>query len=222
MTSLFEPVEPGAAPMSMMTELMERVGRGVVPLEFCSLEGQTPHVVVEDEAEFSVSERARQVIAMVNAAREETAAAVREECTREFGNSMEAERDRVVALCDETARDRRNYFVEVERRVVQLAMAIARKVLAREVAMDAMHLTAIVRAALERVQDESVSKLRVPVSAAADWRALFARGDVRVEVVSDDRMPGGTVRLETSVGQVELGVEAQMEEVERGFGALMG
>ena len=222
MTSLFEPVELGAPPMAMISELLERVGRGVAPLDFSALDGDAvAGVVAEEEATFSVSERARQVIAMVNAAREETAAAVREECAREFGAAVQAVRDRAEALGDEYARDRRNYFVEVERHVVQLALAIARKVLAREVAMDAMHLTAIVRAALERVQDESVSKLRVPVSVAADWRAMFAHGEARVEVVSDERMPGGTVRLETSVGQVELGVDAQLEEVERGFGLLL-
>lgn len=226
MTSLFEPVDFGTPPPAVVSEWMERGGRGVAPLEFFSLEGdragQEAPTEAEDEAVFSVSERARQVIAMVNAAREETGAAVREECEREFGVSLESERARVETLCDEFARDRRVYFVEVERRVVQLAMAIARKVLAREVAMDAMHLTSIVRAALARVQDESVSKLRVPVATAADWRALFAHGDLQVEVVCDERMQGGMVRLETSVGQVELGVEAQLEEVERGFGELMG
>ena len=218
MTSLFEGAELGAAPL--MVELVERMGRGVAPLDFSSVDrrGEEAPVVAEDEATFSVSERARQVIAMVNAAREETAAAVKAEGEREFLVALGAERERVEALLDEFARDRRTYFMEVEQRVVQLALAIARKVLAREVAVDAMHLTAIVRAALERVQDESVSKLRVPVSTAADWRAMFARGEARVEVVADERLPGGTVRLETSVGQVELGVAAQLEEVERGFG----
>ncbi len=231
MTSLFEPVEfsaaLGAAP-AVMSELMERMKRGVTPLEFSAV-GEAAQdaaaaavtAVPEDEATFSISERARQVIAMVNAAREETAAAVRAECEQELTAGLAAERARVELLCDELARDRRSYFMEVERRVVELSLAIARKVLAREVAIDPMHLTAIVRAALDRVQDESVSKLRVPVSTAADWRAMFARGELRVEVVSDERLPGGTVRLETNVGQVELGVGAQLEEVERGFGELM-
>jgi flagellar assembly protein FliH len=207
-----------------MAELAERMGRSVMPLEFGGVDDlpAPEHVVPEDEATFSVSERARQVIAMVNSARDETARTVREECSQSFEAMLAAERGRVEAFCAELARDRREYFAAVERRVVELAIAIARKVLAREVALDSMHLTAIVKAALDRVQDESVSKLRVPVSTAADWRAMFARGNVRVEVVSDDRLPGGTVRLETSVGQVELGVAAQLEEVERGFAALMG
>ncbi len=224
MTSLFENLVP-AVPQAVMSDLVERLGRGVAPLEFCAVRPGAvetpagPAMVAEEEAQFSVSERARQVIAMVNAAREETAAAVRAECEREFAAAVAAERARVEAFQDEFARDRRGYFREVERRVVELALAIARKVLAREVALDPMHLTAIVRAALDRVQDESVSRLRVPVSTAADWRAMFARGEV--EVVADERLPGGTVRLETSVGQVELGVAAQLEEVERGFGELM-
>lgn len=228
MTSLFELVEMQAPTAGLMSELLERPGRNMAPLNFCAVEdaeqGASADIqaVAEEDAAFSVSERARQVIAMVNAARHETASAVREECERSLDAALDAERARVEALLDEFARDRRSYFLEVERRVVELALAIARKVLAREVAVDAMHLTAIVRAALDRVQDESVSKLRVPVSTAADWRALFARAESRVEVIADERLPGGTVRLETSVGQVELGVAAQLEEVERGFGELMG
>jgi flagellar assembly protein FliH len=202
MTSLFDNVDLGGPPPAVLQELVERLSRGVAPLEFNPVdradEPGPASVVPEDEVAFSISERARQVIAMVNAAREETANAVRQECTREFEEALDAERARVEALWAEYTRDRRSYFLDV------------------------MHLTAIVRAALERVQDETVSKLRVPVSTAADWRAMFAHGETRVEVVSDERLPGGTVRLETSVGQVELGVAAQLEEVERGFEALMG
>lgn len=230
MISLFEDMGMEDFSVAMMSDLLDGShgpARGLAPLEFVPVEGKdedkaAPAIVAEEEAQFSVSERARQVIAMVNAAREETEAAVRAECAEGFEAALAAERARVEMLWAEYARDRRDYFAEVERRVVELALAIARKVLAREAAMDAMHLTAVVRAALDRVQDESVSRLRVPVSHAADWRALFARGEARVEVVSDERLPAGTVRLETNVGQVELGIAAQLEEVELGFGKLMG
>lgn len=229
MISLFESMDMEGFSVAMMSELLEGgiARERVAPLEFAAVDepeggGSQAPPVAEAEATFSVSERARQVIAMVNAARDETATAVREECTREFESAMAEAGERVAMLWAEYVRDRHAYFAEVERRVVELALAIARKVLAREAAVDAMHLTAVVRAALDRVQDESVSRLRVPVSAAADWRALFAHGDVRVEVVSDERLPAGTVRLETNVGQVELGVAAQLEEVELGFAKLTG
>jgi flagellar assembly protein FliH len=38
-----------------------------------------------------------------------------------------------------------------------------------------------------------------------------------VELVADEDLHSGDCVLETHVGQVELGVSAQLEEIERGF-----
>lgn len=95
MISLFEPLDFGGAPAAVMSDLVERMGRGVAPLEFGAVDqgADEPAVaasaVPEDEAAFSVSERARQVIAMVNAAREETSRAVRGECEREIHSNLQ-------------------------------------------------------------------------------------------------------------------------------------
>ena len=48
-----------------------------------------------------------------------------------------------------------------------------------------------------------------------------ANGAGAVRVVSDEGMARGECVLETSVGTVELGIEAQLEEIERGFFDLM-
>ena len=78
------------------------------------------------------------------------------------------------------------------------------------------------KAALARVRDGSATSLRVPRCEAAAWMSLFE--DVRdgeVEVVADERLSAGECVLDTEVGRVELGVRVQMEEIERGFEALL-
>ena len=50
------------------------------------------------------------------------------------------------------------------------------------------------------------------------WRELMQAEDASmVEVSGDSRLEAGECVLETSVGRVELGVEAQLEEIEKGF-----
>ena len=42
-----------------------------------------------------------------------------------------------------------------------------------------------------------------------------------LQIVGDERLRAGECVLETNVGKVELGVSAQLEEIERGFFDLM-
>jgi flagellar assembly protein FliH len=48
------------------------------------------------------------------------------------------------------------------------------------------------------------------------WRGLFG-SEAGVTLMGDERMELGECVLETSVGRVELGVSAQLEEIEKGF-----
>jgi flagellar assembly protein FliH len=42
-----------------------------------------------------------------------------------------------------------------------------------------------------------------------------------LQIVADERLDTGECVLDTNVGRVELGVSAQLEEIERGFFDLM-
>jgi len=128
----------------------------------------------------------------------------------------------VECVASEFAMDRQRYFAAAEAQVVKLALAIARRVLTREVEADTMHLAATVRAALARVHDGSASVLRVRLGEQSQWEALFAKSrEGTVSVVGDEHMEAGECVLETSVGRVELGVNVQLAEIERGFGELL-
>jgi flagellar assembly protein FliH len=142
----------------------------------------------------------------------------RDEVAVEYERRVGTERRKVLRTCDEFRRERETYFATVETNVVKLALAIAARVLHREVKLDPMLLQAVVKVALSKVMDESGTVLRVPMEDAPAWRELMQTEEASmVEVSGDSRLEAGECVLETSVGRVELGVGAQLEEIEKGF-----
>jgi flagellar assembly protein FliH len=229
MTSLFDFPEVGQAG-DMPLDLISSGGRGVSALEFFALEDEECDAATEDDveaepqrpAESAASDRARQVQVMIEAARADGEDEARRGFEAELHRKLDAERERVEQVCSEFAMDRQRYFAAAEGQVVKLAIAVARRVLAREVEADAMHLTAVVRAALARVHDGSTSVLRVRSGEQAQWEALLANSrEGSVSVVGDAHLEAGECVLETDVGRAELGVQVQLAEIERGFGELL-
>lgn len=231
MTSLFDFGDAvGSAVADMPIDLISAGGRGVSVLEFFVLEDaeherlQREDVVARAERpmESTATERANQVQVMIDAARQDAFEEARQEFELQLETKLDDERERVERVASEFAMDRQRYFAAAEAQVVKLAIAIARRVLMREVEADGMHLTATVRAALARVHDGSSSVLRVRPGEQPQWEALFANSrEGTVTVIGDDHMEAGECVLETEVGRVELGVQTQLAEIERGFGDLL-
>ena len=212
-----------------VVELLMRSGvpRSVAKIWFPELEKQA-------EAEEARGERAGDaprsegedremaILLRIAAAREEAYQLARKNYEGELAAQLEEERGRVDRLRLEFARDRQRFFAAAESQVVRLALAVASRVLAREVARDPGHLLPVVKAALARVHDHTSTVLRVPAGQLRLWAEMVERGAVgAVRVEGDERMQAGECVLETSVGRVELGIEVQMAEVERSFGELL-
>lgn len=150
-------------------------------------------------------------------ARSETRIESRQEWEAELNESVDTERARVARVCEEFAGERKRYFIGVEAEVVKLALAIAARILHREAKLDPLLLTAAVRVVLDKVADNSTMALRVPAAELERWKGALVMEDSRVELVGDQRLEIGECVLETSVGRVELGIHAQLEEIEKGF-----
>jgi flagellar assembly protein FliH len=166
--------------------------------------------------------QAEQMSADMETARNEARAEARLEWEQELEDRVVGERRAVLKACAEFVRERARYFAGVEAEVVKLALAIAARVLHREVKLDPLMLAGVVRVALEKVAEDSATVLRVPVDAVEMWREVFAASpESSLQVMGDERMAAGECVLETNVGRVELGVSAQLEEIERGFFDLM-
>ncbi|MGA9476096.1 MAG: FliH/SctL family protein, partial [Terriglobales bacterium] len=111
-------------------------------------------------------------------------------------------------------------YRRVEREVVQLALAIARKILHREAQLDPRLLAGIVRVTLEKLDAKTKLDLYVPARETTDWRHYFAcqvEGSPVPDVHEDAALAPGECRVETSLGSTEVGIESQLKEIETGL-----
>ncbi|KAA6465079.1 hypothetical protein DYQ86_03765 [Acidobacteria bacterium AB60] len=118
------------------------------------------------------------------------------------------------------AQERDRYLQAVEKEVVKLSLAVAARILRRESQMDPLLLTGAVRVALGQLTTPTKATLRVPAAEAELWResiALLPNIAAKPQVQSEPGMRLGECVLETGLGSADLGLRAQLNEIERGF-----
>ena len=108
---------------------------------------------------------------------------------------------------------------QMEEDLVRLAVAVARRVLHRELTVDPDALLGIVKSALQKIESRELHRIRVaPADARLLEKSLAALNlPARVEVVSDSAMTRGSVIFETGRGSLDASVETQLQEIESGF-----
>jgi flagellar assembly protein FliH len=123
-------------------------------------------------------------------------------------------------LMETFTRERDRYLHAVEHEVVELALAVAARILRRESQMDPLLLTGAVRVALGQLAGSAQVRLRVPQEELELWieaMALLPNLALKPTVVAGDGMRVGECAIETEMGSVDLGIRAQLGEIERGF-----
>jgi vacuolar-type H+-ATPase subunit E/Vma4 len=128
------------------------------------------------------------------------------------GAEMQPVIERLTRSIQEIANLRARLRREAEADVVQLALAIARRVIRREVAADPDALRGLVLAALEKLQGQEISRVKVHPAHAAVVKAGLQQavsGGV-VEVLSDSSRELGSVIFETTRGNLDASVETQL------------
>jgi len=110
---------------------------------------------------------------------------------------------------------------QTERQMVQLALAIARRVVQREITLDQDLLVAMARVALDRLGESAQVTVRLnpeDFEATASARTAQWTG-TQVTVVADARVGRGGCRVESDFGTMNAGADAQIQEIAR---ALLG
>lgn len=108
---------------------------------------------------------------------------------------------------------------QTEMDAVRLSVAIARRVLRRELTVDPGAIEGLVSAALERLQSQESSRLRlhpdhVPaLSAALDRLGMSAK----VEIIADPAQEPGAAIFEMPRGNLDASMDSQLREIERGL-----
>lgn len=132
---------------------------------------------------------------------------------------VQAAIERMSRAVSEMAGLRAQLRQDAEADTVKLALAIARRVLRRELAADADALKGVLLAALAKLQGQEVSRVRVhPAHGALVSECLrtVASGHT-IEVVADQTRELGDAIFETQRGNLDASVETQLTEIERGL-----
>jgi flagellar assembly protein FliH len=138
----------------------------------------------------------------------------------EFDKQADAARAAIANAVAAFKSQRESYFGRVEPEIVQLSLAIARKILHREVQMDPLLLTGLVHVALDKLESGTRVRLRANPADIHSWSEYFARPDSRQpcpELIGDPELKPGECALEGDMGSTQISVETQLKEIEQGF-----
>lgn len=132
----------------------------------------------------------------------------------------ELRKHQAAELLESFVQERDRYLHRVEHEVVELALAVAARILRREAQMDPLLLTGAVRVALGQLAGSTKVRLRVPAAELGMWTeamALLPNLALKPVVIAGDQMRLGDCVIETELGSVDLGIRSQLGEIERGF-----
>ncbi|MFN7994702.1 MAG: FliH/SctL family protein [Bryobacteraceae bacterium] len=126
--------------------------------------------------------------------------------------------EKLARTTEDLAQLKPRLFREAEEDMVQLSLAVARRILHRELSVDPQALHGLVRACLEKVASQEISRIRVHPDLEAGIRQILAsaaRSNLQTE--ADPALDRGDIVFETSRGSLDGSIEAQLAEIGRGF-----
>ena len=127
--------------------------------------------------------------------------------------------NRLAATLQEVSKAKSRFRSESEEDAVKLAIAIAKKVLHREVTVDPESLLGLVKAALTKFNQRELHRVRLHPADATVVEQLFSKhaGPIRIEVLGDPSLERGAALFETERGTLDASVNTQLCEIERGL-----
>ena len=114
---------------------------------------------------------------------------------------------------------RSRLYQQAEVDAVRLSIAIARRILRRELTVDPAAIEGLVRTALERLQAQEPCRVRVHPDHVPALRAATKRMGMgaKVEVLADATQELGAAVFEMSRGNLDASIDSQLREIERGL-----
>ncbi|MFN0101617.1 MAG: FliH/SctL family protein [Bryobacteraceae bacterium] len=127
--------------------------------------------------------------------------------------------DRLASTIGELASYRARFRRDSEPELLRLALAVARKILRRELTVDPHSLLGILKAALETINQAEVLCIRTAPEDVPQLSGKLAGLGLpdQVEVIADRALERGSVVLDTKRGQIDASVQTQLAEIENGF-----
>lgn len=131
---------------------------------------------------------------------------------------------RMAQSIEDIATVKHRYLAESEEQLVRLAVAVARRILYREIQVDSEALFGLIHAATQRAELRELNRILLNPK---DHQVLLPHLErlqlpPRVQIVSDPALERGAMLLESTSGILDASIQAQLDEVERGFIDLLG
>jgi flagellar assembly protein FliH len=138
------------------------------------------------------------------------------EATKKFEQQLAEQSKLITTAVSSFEGERDQYYAKVETQLVHLALAIAGKILHREAQVDRMVVAGLVKVMLERMQQATKVIVRIRPEEALSWRHYF-NTNPDLEIIEDPTLEPNDCKIETELGVAEMGLDAQLKEVENGF-----
>lgn len=137
----------------------------------------------------------------------------------EAGAHVRSLQDSVGQTLAALAQTKRKLRQEGEVELLKLSLAIARRILHREISIDTGALHGLVHAAMQKLQNREVSRVRVnPAGVDAVRTSLEKIGAApAIEISSDPSLKSGDIIFETQFGELDASIDSQLAEIQRGF-----
>lgn len=150
-----------------------------------------------------------------------------EEARQQMAGQLREAADRSNALVAVAQQEVDRLLAEAEPKIIELVLAISRKVIYEEVAERPTVVLNLVRGALERVRDQD--KINIHVSPDDYDLIMQARRDLQgvvgaersLTVSADPVLERGGCLIETSFGTVEAGIDTQLEAIRQALQELL-
>ena len=118
---------------------------------------------------------------------------------------------------------RQDTYQKLEKEVVELALAIARKVICREIEVDKEVVVGVAREALTKIEDPGKITIKLNPSdlqfiSETKYQLSEMIGNIdNVKLESEDSIQSGGCLVETDLGEIDARIEHQLQAVEESF-----
>lgn len=145
----------------------------------------------------------------------------------EMQQTMQLTLEKAQNIIKTAEQEARQMILDAEREIVAIALAVAGRVLAREIEENPTTILPIVKEALDKVRDQEQINIRVSPD---DYEmVLMAKRDLQVmvgrenslSVVADHVVPKGGCVIETSLGTVDAKLDTKLELVHKAIQDVM-
>lgn len=141
---------------------------------------------------------------------------------RAAAEEQQAVTTRLGALLHDVSADTEAFVRGLEDDVIELALAVAEKVIAREVKLDRQIVLDVVRSALSEVHDATELRIRChpddAVILESRWEGMLPRSVAeRSELVPDELVEQGGVVVETRIGYVDSQLKTRLNQIVNSF-----